>query len=76
MRQELTTVHVAAIYGAGWWVRHYVRGGRSQIQKLERQQAIVKLGLTVREAFTRSDDFEPLLVAVVNALTPKDAPPF
>jgi hypothetical protein len=32
------------------------------------------MGLTVREAFNRSDDFEPLLAAVVDGL--RDDPPF
>jgi hypothetical protein len=70
------THHVAAILNAGWMVRHYVRGGRSQIQKLRRKQAIQFLGATVREAFNASDDYEALLVAVVDGLRPKDDPPF
>lgn len=67
---------IAAILNAGWMVRHYQRGGRLNIQKVERAQAIQLLGLTVREAFASSDDFEPLLVAVVDALRPRDDPPF
>lgn len=76
MKEESTTTQVAAIYGAAWWVRHYVRGSRTQIQKLERSQAITRMGLAVREAFNKSDDFEPLLIAVVDGLKPKDDPPF
>jgi hypothetical protein len=68
--------HVAAILNAGWMVRHYVRGARSQTQKLQRKQAIQFLGVTVREAFNASDDYEALLVAVVDGLRPKDDPPF
>jgi hypothetical protein len=71
-----TPLLVAAILNAGWMVRHYQRGGRSSIHRLERQQAIQRLGLTIRDAFSKSDDFEPLLVAVVDALRPKDDPPF
>lgn len=71
-----TTHHVAAILNAGWMVRNYARGGRSSIQRTERQQAIQRLGLTVRDAFSVSSDFEPLLVAVVDSLRPKDDPPF
>lgn len=70
------THYVAAILNAGWMVRHYVRGARTNINKLEREQAIRLLGLTVREAFTVLDEFEPLLVAVVDALRPRDDPPF
>jgi hypothetical protein len=75
-----TTLHVAAIYSAGWWLRHYRRGRRMQrtsAQARLREQAIQRLGLTVREAFNASDDFEPLLVAVFNSLNPAgDDPPF
>lgn len=68
---------VAAILNAAWQVRHYRRGGYTKIQRAERQQAIQKLGLTVREAFNRSENFEPLLVAVFHGLSPRDdTPPF
>jgi hypothetical protein len=53
-------------------VRHYERGGRSSIQRTQRAQAILKLGLTVREAFNRSDDFEALLTAMADGLHPRD----
>jgi hypothetical protein len=69
--------HVAAILNAAWMVRHYARGGRSSFQRPERAQAIQRLGLTVREAFNRSEDFEPLLVAIVDGLRPfVEAAPF
>jgi hypothetical protein len=70
--------HVARIYGAAWRVRHYARGGHMRtLQRAERAQAIRLLGLTVREAFNASDDFEPLLIAVFNGLNPRgDDPPF
>lgn len=68
--------HVAAILNAAWLVRHYARGGRTQIQQLERAQAIQFLGLAVREAFNNSDDFEALLGAVVDGLRPRDERPF
>lgn len=71
---------VAAILNDCWMVRNYVRGGRladrnSHIAQ-QRQAAILKLGLTVRAAFSASDDFEPLLIAVFHGLSPKDDPPF
>lgn len=71
-----TEAHVAAILNAAWMVRHYARGGRSQIQRAERAEAIKQLGVVVREAFIAAEDFEPLLAAVVDGLRPKDEPPF
>jgi len=71
-----TAPYVAAILNDWWMVRHYARGGRSSIGRLQRQQAIQKLGLTVRDAFNRSDDFEALLAAVADGAHPKDDPPF
>lgn len=61
----------AAIRNDAWMVRHYQR----QCQRMRRQQAIRKLGLTVRHAFNSSDDFEPLLVALFDGLNPNDSPP-
>lgn len=71
-----STELVAKIYNACWPVRHYVRGGRSSIQRKERQAAIRALGLVVRHCFNVTDDFEPLLVALFDGLSPKDVPPF
>lgn len=71
-----TTQFVADILNAAWMVRHYARGGRSSIHRTDRVQAIQRLGLTVRDAFSRSDDFETLLAAVVDGLRPTDSPPF
>lgn len=76
MDRRKTEGHVAAILNAGWMVRHYARGARLSIQRTQRQQAIQKLGLLVRAAFTESDDFEPLLAAVVDGLRPGDSQPF
>ena len=67
---------VAAILNASWMVRHYARGGRSEIHSKERNRAIYDLGLAVRLAFDTSEDFESLLAAVVDGLRPKDDPPF
>lgn len=66
----------AAILNAAYMVRYYQRGGRTDISRAERARAIHKMGLIVREAFTQSSDFEPLLIALVVGLSPKDAPPF
>jgi hypothetical protein len=71
-----TASHVAAILNAAWMVRHYARGGRTSIQRTQRDQAIVLLGLKVREAFNSSEDFETLLAAVVDGLRPQDSQPF
>jgi hypothetical protein len=69
---------VAAILNAAWLVRHYARGARQPTSRaaIHRRQAIQKLGLVVREAFDRSDDFEPLLAAVVDGLRPREEQPF
>ena len=76
MVPETTTHHVSSIYNAAWFVRHYVRGGRMAIQRQQRQQAIQDMGLVVRKAFNASDDFEPLLTAVVDGLSKSNDPPF
>ena len=68
--------HFAAIRNACWFVRHYERGGRLTIQRMRRQQAILALGLAVREAFNSSNDFEVLLAAIVDGLRPRDEQPF
>lgn len=62
--------HDAAIRNAAYLVRHY-RHGRGEL----RAQAIRSLGLTVRAAFNASDDFEPLLAAILD-LKPHDERPF
>ena len=67
---------VASIYNAAWLLRHYWRGSRGAIQRLERAKAIQALGLAVRRAFNATDDFEPLLIAFFDGLSQKDHPPF
>lgn len=42
----------------------------------QRRLAIQHLGITVRDAFNKSQDFEPLLAAVCDGLRPKDDQPF
>jgi hypothetical protein len=67
-----TSSLIAAILQSAWMVRHYARGARQRSSRvaLLRQQAIQQLGLTVREAFNKSNDFEPLLQAIVDGLVP------
>jgi hypothetical protein len=65
MDREPTTLHVAAIYNAGWQVREL---GRPH-QRDKKAQAVARLGLIVRAAFNESEDFAPLLEAVRDALT-------
>lgn len=65
----------ARIRNAAWMVRHY--GRPHAAARAARATAIRELGLTVRDAFAESDDFEPLLVAVVDGLRPRpDLEPF
>ena len=70
-----TAVLVAAILNAGWMVRNYALQ-RNAGERLRRHQAIRKMGLEVREAFTSSDDYEALLGAVVDALRPQEGAKF
>lgn len=71
MREGETTSHVAAILNRGYMLRYYCRPG----QEVKRAEAIRALGLAVRAAFKSSDNFEPLLAAVLDALDPR-APRF
>lgn len=58
----------AAILNKCFPVRRFCRPG----QRALRARAIADLGLTVREAFNASDDFEPLLLALYTGLAPRD----
>lgn len=57
-------------------VRHYERGGRSSIQQEKWEQAIVHLGLAIRRAFNESDDFKPMIAAVVDGAKRHSEQPF
>lgn len=65
----------SAIRNDAWMVLHYAPQ-RTPAMRLRRAQAILKLGLTIREAFNKTDNFEPLLVAIVDGLRPRDERPF
>lgn len=65
---------LSAIHSAAWMVRHYARGyGHRPTSplRIKRDNAIRELGLLVREAMNSSEDFEPLLAAVVDGLRPR-----
>ena len=67
----------AELRNAAWLVRHYKRGRNSSIGRAQRTQAIQRMGLTVRHAFTVSEEFEVLLTAIIEGLAPKPYdPPF
>lgn len=66
-----TSQHVAAILNDWWMVRHYAMQ-RTATMRLKRAQAILKLGLTIREAFASSDDFEPLIAAILDGARPRE----
>lgn len=66
---------LSSIRNATWMVRHYAPA-RNSLQRLQRAQAIQMLGLAVRDAFNKSNDFEALLDALVDGLHPKDGPQF
>ena len=61
-----STGQVHAILNAAWMVRHYARVPR------KRAEAIRQLGLVVRQSLNSSEDFEPLLAALVDGLRPKE----
>lgn len=68
---------VAAILNAAWMVRYHARGARLSYMSAQREQAIQFLGLTVRAAFNGTENFEPLLLAIVDGLRPRpDEQPF
>lgn len=69
---------VAAILNAAWMVRHYARGSRRSSGWLveQRTAAIRQLGHVCRDAFNRTEDFEPLFRAIVEGLVPHDEPRF
>jgi hypothetical protein len=71
MKNEPTAALCARIYNAAWWIRHCSRPR----MKLQRQAAILALGLVVRQVFSESDDFEPLLRALVDSLAGAWPPP-
>ncbi len=56
---------------------YMVRAARRPAQRLQRAQAIIRLGATVRAAFAACADHEKLLAAIVEGLRPDDyRPPF
>jgi hypothetical protein len=63
---------VTSIRNAGYFVRHYWRGARGSTQRAERAAAILQLGLAARAALNSTEDFEPVLTAIVDALVPRD----
>ncbi len=69
-----TERHVAAIMNAAWMVRHHARGiafSPTSRQAALRAEAIQALGLVCRVAFAECEDFEPLLTAIIDALSPR-----
>lgn len=59
---------VAAILNAAYMVRHY----RRRLARAQQDQAFHALGLAVRDAFNRSEDFRPLLQAIRDGLSERD----
>ena len=64
-----TGEHVARILNDWYMVRYYQRGAR-------REQAILKLGITIREAFIASNDYKTLIAAVLDGGRPRNEQPF
>lgn len=61
-------------------IRHYERGGRSQIGRLRREQAIMKLWLTLEHVIKvcpkNPKDIEAMLGTLVDGLRPRNEQPF
>ena len=61
-------------------VREYQRGGRSQIGRLKREQAILKLWLTLGYAFAvcprTPKDIEAVLATLLDGLRPRNEQSF
>ena len=78
--RSVTASQVAAILNAWWMVRHYARGGRSEIQRKERDEAIINLGQTIHHAFSvcpkTPRDYEALIAAVLDGGHPTVEQPF
>lgn len=70
-RSQTTQDHVARIMNAAYMVRYRNRGIRLESQAAKRAEAIQHMGVVVRDAFQQSDDFETLLTAVVDGLSPR-----
>jgi hypothetical protein len=63
----------ARIRNAAWLVRYH----RRPLGRRRRAAAVRALGFVVRDAFNECDDFEQLLVAIVEGPKPQDyEPPF
>jgi hypothetical protein len=72
-RQEDVQQFCAEIRNAAFLVRHY----RRPRDRERRAEAIRSLGEVCRMAFNSTEDYEALLVAIVDALKPQDyEPPF
>lgn len=55
---------------AGWMIRHYSRN------QLLREQWIQKLGALSHQAFNESNDYRGILLAIVDALRPREQQEF
>ena len=71
-----TGLLVAEILNAAYMVRHHRRGSRLFVEAEHRREAIAQLGLILKKALNQSDDYEPILAAVVDGLRPNDTPSF
>ena len=67
-RLQLVQHHASQIRNAAWLVRHYCR----PIHRKQRAAAVLELGRVVRAAFNACEDFEPLLIAILEGLKPQD----
>ena len=64
MKNDRLPTSCSVIFNCAWWIRHYCRPAK----RIERQAAVLDLGLAVRQAFAETEDFEPLLQALAEGL--------
>lgn len=73
--RDKTLPRVSAIRNAGWMVRYYGRSGKGSpdtIRERYRQRSIKKMVLAIQAAIEAQDDPERILLAIYDALSPRD----
>lgn len=58
---------LADIRNACWFVRRFHRPGQEEL----RAKAILELGMACRAAFSERSDFEPVLLVILDGLSPQ-----
>lgn len=64
MQSEQQANRIAAVYNAAYMLRHYKGPRRSQAEA--RRHAIQELGVAVRIALNATEDYLPVLIALID----------